>query len=232
MTSFRYCLAGLAALLMLTPAFADEAGERKAFIGFLQSILAQPGAHFPVPTAEQEKSFGEYAPQYTLLTKFNDDLGSIFGELIARMKRVGLQDGVHKSMEQLVNHRDDITAVRADIEATLKKLDARIAELNAERATFKQPGDLKVVYGKTFDRLIAEPARAMEHSYNALNDGLAVSLRLADYINGHKDKVTVWTSQVIAKDQKTQDEIKALNDEQIEAAKRFRAAQSAAQKAI
>ena len=70
------CRAAVFALLGLVLAGCnDEPAERKAFITFLQTrIIDKPGLHVPHLTPEEEKSFGDYAKQYAVITDFNDGL--------------------------------------------------------------------------------------------------------------------------------------------------------------
>lgn len=228
MTMVRRAVACAALVLLVLTGTAyggSEADQRKAFISFLEYINKLPGVRFEKPTPEQEKTFGDYQKQYDLLVNFNNDLGAIFRDLINRMKEVGVSEGVHRSISELAAHRDEVAAIRPLIEKTIGQLEVNLAKLDSERAAYQQPDDLKAVYARTVDRLITKPAQAMEHSYKMLDEALASSVRLADFINSHKDKVTITPVRIIASDQETLDQVQALFTAQVEAAKRFREAQ-------
>ncbi len=51
-------------------------------------------------------------------------------------------------------------------------VESRSAKFNAERAALKQPDDLKAVYDKTFERLVAAPAAAFENYAKATTSGI------------------------------------------------------------
>ena len=76
---FLFLFAGLA--LLGLSACSNEAGERKAFIEFLQTrIVDQPGLRVPKLTDEEQKSLGRYAGQYAVIGDFNDSMGKAFNE--------------------------------------------------------------------------------------------------------------------------------------------------------
>jgi hypothetical protein len=102
---------------------------------------------------------------------------------------------------------------------------ARVAKAVADRAALVQPDDLKAVYDKTFARLVTAPAAAFERSENALQGGIDASVKLVDYVNSHRTKLSISGMQIQAKDQRTLDEIGALLKAHKEAGERFAAAQ-------
>ena len=96
---------------------------------------------------------------------------------------------------------------------------------NADRGALKQPDDLKAIYDKTFDRLVAAPAMAFENSAKALSNGIDAALAFVTYINAHRSKLVVSGMQIQAKDQRTLDEIAPLMKAYQDAGERFVAAQ-------
>ena len=129
-----------------------------------------------------------------------------------------------RTIEQMAAAPADLPAAKAAVEDMWKSTEERLAKVNAERAALKQPDDLKVVYDKTFDKLIAAPSVAMENSMQALLVGLDASSKLVDYINSHRSKLSVAGSQIQAKDQRTLDEIGVLMKAHQAASERFAAA--------
>ncbi len=69
------------------------------------------------------------------------------------------------------------------------------------------------------------PTQAFENSSKALLEGLDASIKLTDYINSHRTKLSVSGMQVRAKDQHTLDEVGALIKAHAAAGEKFVAAQ-------
>jgi|GEM_PF-1114781 len=238
MTLFNRRVAGIAALVLLASGLAfglaacgdNEPEQRKAFMAFLQQMNDRPGVHVMKPTAEDEKAFGDYTKHYDVILGFNRDMGELSKQFEQQMTKI--TGGVNRNIEQMAAHRDDLVAVGTLIEQWQPSIEKRFAQADAERAALKQPDDLKAVYDKTFARVITAPVRAIQKSNQALAEGAKVSLQLADYINSHRDKLTVNGSQVLAKDNKTLAEVGALLKAHQEAGKRFQDVQRDGQKLL
>jgi Protein of unknown function (DUF3053) len=237
MNAVFYRAAGFAALslfaLGLVACGDSESDQRKAFIDFLQEINAKPGVQFLKPKPEEEKTFGPYAQHYAVIADFNAGLGKIFRNYENDMKKIGVGPlAQQRTIEQMIAHREDIVLAQSGTELVVKQIDELVAKTAAARATLKQPDDLKMVYDKTYDRLITAPVKAMKNSYQTLHEGFAVSLRLVDYINSHRDKISVSGSNVRATDQQTLNEVQALFKAHSDAGQRFQDAQRESQKVI
>ena len=72
--------------------------------------------------------------------------------------------------------RVDVSIFQEKMEQTVETL---LARLNAARSALVQPDDLKAVYDKTFDKLVAMPTKAFERSEKALDEGIDASIKLA-----------------------------------------------------
>ena len=67
----RFFLAALVAGFGLAACGDSEPTQRKAFMDFLQTrIIDKPGRHVPMRSAEETKSFGDYAKQYEIILGF------------------------------------------------------------------------------------------------------------------------------------------------------------------
>ena len=217
--------AGFAVLAFFVTALVacgdSEADQRAAFIKFLQEINHRAGVHFLNPNAADVKAFGDYGSQYSIITTFNSDMGKVSKEFNAHVTAV-VGGQTSPTLEQLAANRDKIASLKIEIGKVQDEIDKHVAAVSAQRAALKQPDDLKAVYDVTFEKLVLKPTQATKNHIAVLGDGLTSSLQLADYINTHADKLTVKGSQVLAKDAKTLDEIKALMAAQNAASQRLR----------
>lgn len=216
--------AGFAALILLAAGLVacgdSEADQRKAFIKFLQDINHRAGVHFLNPTAEDRVAFGDYFHHYEIITAHNTAMGKTSSAFNARANQIASGRNA-QSIEDVVNRRDAMAGLKDEVGKMQIELDKRLAEANSQRAALKQPDDLKAVYDVTFDRLVIKPTQAVKNQMKALEDGLAASLQVADYVHSHAGKVTVKGQQILATDTKTLAELKVLMDARTAAAKRL-----------
>jgi hypothetical protein len=211
----------------------SEADQRKAFIAFLQDINNRPGAHVLVPNANDEKAFGPYLQHYAIILDFNKDMKSPTDDFMAQLIKIGFGPSPSpRSIEQMAAAPADLTAAKVAVDKMEQGLETRLAKVTADRGALKQPDDLKAVYDKTFDRLVAAPAVAFENSAKALSSGIDAALALITYINAHRTKLVVSGMQIQAKDQRTLDEIAPLMKAYQDAGERFIAAQRQSDRAL
>jgi hypothetical protein len=189
----------------------SEADQRKAFIAFLQDINNRADVHVLVPNASDEKAFGPYLPHYAIILDFNKDMSVSIQDFKAQMIKFGFGPNPNpRSIEQMAAAPTDLTVLKDILDKMEQGLETRLAKANADRAALKQPDDLKAVYDKTFDRLVATPAMAFENYAKALDSGIDAAIALAAYINAHRTKLVVSGMQIQAKDQRTLDELAPL----------------------
>lgn len=213
----------LAALVAALVACGDEEpAQRKAFIAFLQDINNRAGVHFLKPSAKDEKDFGPYLQHYAAILDYNKDMRAATEEFRNQIVKLGAGPGVApRTVEQMAAAPQDLTAAKAAVERMQQASEARLTRVNAERAALKQPDDLKAVYDKTFEKLVTTPTLAFEKSMQALSIGIDASIKLVDYINSHRDKLSISGTQIQAKDQRTLDEVGALLKAHQAAGERF-----------
>jgi Protein of unknown function (DUF3053) len=211
----------------------SEADQRKAFIGFLQDINNRPGIHFMVPTPNDEKAFGPYLQHYAIILDFNRDMNAAMKDFTAQIVKLGFGPNPNpRSIEQIAAAPADLTAAQ-DVASKMEQLiETRLAKLNADRATLKQPDDLKTVYDKVFDKLVTAPTLATENSTKALSSGIDATIALVTYINAHRGKLVVSGMQIQARDQHTLNEVAPLMKAYQDAGDRFVAAQQQADRVL
>jgi len=176
----------LAALLLV--ACNDEAAQRKAFIDFLQTrILDKPGLHVPYLTPDEAKRLGDYARQYAIITDFSDGLDSS----VARPMQQAMNGGAVRSLDELVTRHADFGTAREGIEQLRAAVDKQLAAADAAHAALKQPDDLRPVFDKAYERDVTVPAKAFSDVFPDLDAGLGAIIDLGEFIDRHKDKITI-----------------------------------------
>jgi hypothetical protein len=235
--SIRNRAAVMAALIVFAAPLAvcgdSEAEQRKAFIGFLQDINGRSGVHFLVPTAADEKAFGPYLQHYAIIMDYDKDMKGPMDDFAAQIMKLGYGPAsTARTIEQMAATPQDLVVAKTAVDKMEEGIETRLAKVNADRSALKQPDDLKAVYDKTFNKLVTAPTLAMENSAKALDAGLDASIKLADYINGHRSRLTVSGMQIQAKDQRTLDEVRPLLNAHQEAGERFVAARREGQRIL
>jgi acyl transferase domain-containing protein len=211
----------------------SEADQRKAFIAFLADINNRPGAHVLVPSANAEKAFGPHLAHYAIILDFNKDMSVTMQNFMAQMIKFGFGPNPNpRTIEQMAAAPADLTTLKDILDKMEQGLETRLAKANADRAALKQPDDLKAVYDKTFDRLVAAPARAFENYAKALDGGVDAAIALVTYINAHRTKLVVSGMQIQAKDQRTLDELQPLMKTYQDAGERVVAVQRASDRVL
>ncbi len=204
----------------------SETDQRKAFIRFLQDINGRTGVHYLVPTPADEKAFGPYLQQYTIILDYNKDIKGRMDEFVAQIVKLGYgPNSTARTIEQMAAAPRDLVVAKDAVDKMEQSIETGLAKVNAERTALRQPDDLKAAYDKAFDKLVTTPALAMEKSAKAFDAAIDASIKLADYINSHRNRLAVSGMQIQAKDQRTLDEIRPLLKAQQDAGERFLAAQ-------
>lgn len=205
--------AAIAVALLSVAALAacgdSEADQRQAFIKFLQDINSRPGVHFLNPTAADQKAFGDYMSHYNVIMTYNRQMSAVSKDFSAHAEQI-ISGRSAQSVEQIVANRDAIANIKVELARVLGEVDKHFAETNSARAALKQPDDLKAVYDVTFDRLVTKPTLATRNHMLTLDNVLAASLQLADFVKSHADKLQLKGSQILATDQQTLAELNAV----------------------
>jgi Protein of unknown function (DUF3053) len=200
------------AIVLLTVFVAgcnDEPAQRKAFITFLQTrIIDKPGLHVPHLTQEETASFGDYAKQYAIITDFNDGLD----KSIAQPMTEAINRGAIRSIDDVVTRHADFIAARDGINKLHDAIDKQLAAADTAHAALKQPDDLKAVYDKAYERDVTIPARAFEDIFPDLSEALTSIVDLGDFIEKHKDKVSIVGNQLQTSDPALQPQLQAMID--------------------
>lgn len=202
----------LATIVLLTAFVAgcnNEPAQRKAFIDFLQTrIIDKPGLHVPHLTQEQAASFGDYAKQYAIITDFNDSLD----KSVAQPMTEAINRGSISSLNDVVTRHADFIAARDGIAKLHDAIDKQLAAADTAHAALKQPDDLKTVYDKAYERDVTVPAKAFDDIFPDLSEALTAIVDLGDFIDKHKDKVSIVGNQLQTTDPALKPQLQAMID--------------------
>lgn len=176
---------------------SGEAAQRQAFIAFLQQrIVDKPGVHVPQVPAEEQKTWGEYAKHYAVITDFNNGLS----EQVSKPMQAVVARGAVNSLQALGERRGDVAAARQGLAELQQALARQLASADKSRAALQQPADLKVVYDAAYERDVAGPARAMKEIFPVGLASMDAALELADFIKTNSSKVRINGSTVEVND--------------------------------
>lgn len=208
--SFRpHWLLALALPLALIACGNDEPKQRAAFTEFLQTrIVDKPGVRVPKLTADESKAFGDYTTHYAIISDFNAGMDTAAKPLSGL-----LQKGAVRSLNDMIERREDIKTARAGINDMGVELKEQKAKADAAHAQLKQPDDLKVVYDKAYAKTVTVPTDTFLEVLPQINGTLDGSLKVADYVTAHKEQIDIKGAVVTVKDPKVQAELNTLLQE-------------------
>lgn len=201
------CFAALALLASIVSACGEnEAEQRKAFIGFLQTqIVDKPGVHVPKLNDADTKAFGDYTKHYAVITDFVGDAG-----MMAMSKTMAEGLPGMRSLQDLIDQRATVRKTGNDMGGLQRVMDEKFEKTKAARDALKQPDDLKVVYDAAFDKVIGAPVRGFREATPLAQTIAIAAANLGDYVAARGDSIRVVGTSLQTKDKKTQSEIDAL----------------------
>ncbi len=203
-----FLLVGLA--LLLSGCGSQEPAQRTAFMQFLQTrILDKPGMRMPRLTDAERASFGDYASHYAVMTDFNEGMNNVISKPMNDL----INKGAIRSVGEVIQRRDDIKLVKDGMGSLRAALDQQQVTADKAHAALKQPGDLKGVYDKAYDRTVTMPANTFKEVFPAVDGTLDQTLKIADYLQKNADKVKISGASVTVNDAATQAELNTLLQE-------------------
>lgn len=188
---------------------SDEPKQREAFSAFLQTrIVDKPGVRVPKLTEEESKSFGDYTSHYAVISDFNAEMDDA-----AKPLSGVLQKGAVRSLNDMIERREDIEQAQIDLNEMAVQLTEGKDKADKAHAQLKQPDDLKVVYDKAYAKTVTLPAETFLEVVPQISGTMDNSLKIADYVEEHKEQIDIKGSVVTVKDPKVQTELNALLQE-------------------
>jgi len=166
--------------------------------------------------------FGPYAAHYNVTRGFtnNPEMEGLAKQMQQVTQRVSLN-----SVQELVDNRGALRSVKDDLGKLTVAMNKALADTLKERDGLKQPDDLKVVYDKAFEKNVLGPARSFNETVPMVVDIAEAGLKLADYVDANRSKVTMQGKTVSGKDAKTQRELDNLVKNLAATAPKFQDAQ-------
>jgi hypothetical protein len=159
-------------------------------------------------TQEETTNFGDYAKQYAIITDFNDGLD----KQVAAPMAEAINRGSIRSLDDVVTRHADFIAARDGIAKLREAIDKQLGAADAAHAALKQPDDLKPVFDKAYDRDVTIPAKAFEDIFPDLSQALTAIVDLGDFIDKHKDKVSIIGNQLQTTDPALRPQLQAMID--------------------
>jgi hypothetical protein len=209
LTRRAFTIAAIVAIALTAAACGDnEPEQRKAFIAFLQTrIVDKPGVHVPTLTAAETSSFGPYAAHFNVIRGFteNPEMNALSEPLQKLTQGVSLN-----SIQGLVDNRAVLRTVKDDIGRLMVAMNRALSNTMKEREALKQPDDLKAVYDKAFEKDVLAPARGFNEAVPLVVDIADAALKVADYIDANRSKITIQGRQAGGNDPKTARELDIL----------------------
>ncbi|AYD63909.1 DUF3053 domain-containing protein [Achromobacter sp. B7] len=204
---FRPFLLLVAALPLVLAACGDkEPEQRAAFIQYLQTrIVDKPGVRVPKLTDEEQKSFGDYAAHYAVITDFNAGMDASVKPLSGI-----IQKGAMRSLNDIVTRREDMKAAQQSLSDMGVALKDQQTKADAAHAQLKQPADLKTVYDKAYEKTVSLPADTFRDVLPQLNATFDSGLKIADYVEAHKAQIEISGPIVKVNDPAVQTELNQL----------------------
>ncbi|PPA77025.1 DUF3053 domain-containing protein [Achromobacter spanius] len=204
---FRPFLLLVAALPLVLAACGDkEPEQRAAFIQYLQTrIVDKPGVRVPKLTDEEQKSFGDYAAHYAVITDFNAGMDASVKPLSGI-----IQKGALRSLNDIVTRREDMKAAQQSLSDMGVALKDQQTKADAAHAQLKQPADLKTVYDKAYEKTVSLPADTFRDVLPQLNATFDSGLKIADYVEAHKAQIEISGPIVKVNDPAVQTELNQL----------------------
>jgi hypothetical protein len=191
-------------LLALSGCGGGDTAERKAFVNFLQTrIIDKPGIHVPQLTAGERAAFGDYADQYAIITDFHNTLN----EAIVPKMNAAAEAGQIRSLQDVLDHRQELQNARAGMQALSSALGADLARTDAAHGKLSQPAELKIVYDKAYERVVTRPAAVLKNIAPVADKVLGQAIDLGNYIEAHRSEVQVSGSMIRTSNPAVQDAI-------------------------
>jgi hypothetical protein len=117
-----------------------------------------------------------------------------------------------RTLDQLAVKRAEMAEIQSGMAAIRAALDRQLAAANAAREALKQPSDLEPVYDAAYERDVTQPAKAFAEIFPDLDAALGSIVALADYLDRHKDRISIDGGAIRLADPSLQPELEKLVD--------------------
>ena len=201
-------------LLVLCVPFAgacrkNEQAQRKAFIDFLETdVLAAVGTDRVRMSDEVRKKVGDYGRHFDVIATYSEALDDINTRLAGEKARIAAPGPV--AMDKLGGEGARIEQIVAAFSRSAQHVGTIRAKADAARAALKQPEDLQAVFDQAYEKDVGGYAAAMQALYAVQKDFYAEALRMAVFLEKHRDKIHFKNKTVIIDEQALLNEYNVL----------------------
>lgn len=180
-------------VLLAVAGCSNEAGERKAFIEFLQTrVIDQPGLRVPKLSEADSESIGEYASHYAVIGEFNASMDKAFSgarPALQTMTSLSSPQALMEGGAKIADGRAALAGIRTELASNAEKA-------KAAKASLQQPDDLKPVYQAAYAKTVEAPAALMARMLDETDSALAQAQEFAAFLKANQDDIQFSGSQV------------------------------------
>lgn len=181
--------APLAALLMvvsLSGCFDKEGDQRKAFTDFLQNTVMRSGERLPTLTTNQKKEFGPFASDYAILYGFSRQVNQAVDNGI---KPVVDSVNAIRVPQDYVTQREALRQANGNLGVVGQQVQNAKAQADSARSSLNQADELKKVYDQVYQKVVTQPANALQPLIPAAQTFTQQLVQVGDFIQQQGDKV-------------------------------------------
>lgn len=150
------------ALLMaisLSGCFDKEGDQRKAFIDFLQNTVMRSGEHLPTLTSDQKKQFGPFVSDYAVIYGYAQQVNQAMD---AGLRPVVDSVNAIRLPQDYLTQREPLRQANGGLGVLSQQLESAKMQADTAHAALKQSDDLKPVFDKAYDKVVNQPASALQ----------------------------------------------------------------------
>jgi Protein of unknown function (DUF3053) len=178
----------LSTAALLTACADTDQEAAKALSEFLKArILDRPGIVIARPNQEQVKSFGRFAADYEIITRFHDEMNASAhapSQKLMSSLRLNSVEAVMKQRAEIAQLRDSMQKISETVDGTLKKATDARERLN-------HPEILKATYAAAFEKNVIQNASLFREIQPALLSTLDTAIEVADFVEKNKADIKI-----------------------------------------
>ena len=182
--------APLAALLMvvsLSGCFDKEGDQRKAFIDFLQNTVMRSGERLPTLTADQKKQFGPFVSDYAIIYGYSQQVNQAMD---AGIRPVVDSVNAIRVPQDYMAQSNPLRQANGSLGVLSQQLQNAKMQADSSKASLKQADDLKPVYDKAYEKVVTNPANALQPLIPAAQTFTQQLVQVGDFIGQQGTQVS------------------------------------------
>lgn len=173
--------------LSLSGCFSKEGDQRNAFIDFLQNTVMLSGERLPTLTAEQKKQFGPFVSDYAILYGYSQQVNQAMDAGIC--PTVESVNAIRVPQDYL-KQRETLRQASGSLGVLGQQVQSAKMQADSARGTLKQNTALKAAFDKAYDKVVNQPASALQPLIPAAQVFTRQLVQVGDYIAQQGTQVT------------------------------------------